>query len=80
MVVACGVEAVEFLGGLPAGFEVGVGVEELFEAGPVRVGEGVAASPAGCSPLGWGALLPTGCACARRVCGVRRFRGSRVGP
>ena len=34
----------ELLQGLPAGFEAGVGVEQLVEAGPVGVGEGVAAS------------------------------------
>ena len=34
----------EFLRGLPAGFEAGVGVEEGVEAGPVCVCEGVAAS------------------------------------
>jgi len=35
---------VELLEGLPAGFEAGVGVEEPIEAGPVRVGEGVAST------------------------------------
>ena len=44
VVVVGEVEAVEFLQGLPAGFEAGVGVEEGVEAGPVGVGEGVAAS------------------------------------
>ena len=44
MVVACGVEAVELLEGLPARSEAGVGVEQLPEAVPVGVGEGVASA------------------------------------
>ena len=44
VVVVGEVEAVEFLQGLPAGPQAGVGVEQLVEAGPVGVGEGVTAS------------------------------------
>ena len=41
VVVACGVEAVEFLEGLPPRSEPGERVEEGLEAGHVGVGEGV---------------------------------------
>ena len=44
VVVVGGVEAVELLECLPAGFEAGVGVEQLVEAGAVGVGEGVASA------------------------------------
>ena len=44
VIVVGGVEAVELLEGLPAGFEAGVGVEQLVEAGAVGVGEGVASA------------------------------------
>ena len=44
VIVVGGVEAVELLQGLPAGFEAGVGVEQLVEAGAVGVGEGVASA------------------------------------
>ena len=46
VIVVGGVEAVELLEGLPAGFEAGVGVEQLVEAGAVGVGEGVASCAA----------------------------------
>ena len=44
VIVVGGVEAVELLEGVPAGFEAGVGVEQLVEAGAVGVGEGVASA------------------------------------
>ena len=44
VIVVGGVEAVELLECLPAGFEAGVGVEQLVEAGAVGVGEGVASA------------------------------------